>query len=160
MKKLILAAAASTFLAGSAIAEQAVIVFDEGVQKNARVTDYDTAPSMALTTPEVTYEGYRPFATDEIAQLTADKLDDATVYGLNNESVGEIDELILSQDGKIERVVLEVGGFLGIGEREVAIPFDRMTILRSDASLDDFRIYIDSTQERLEALPEYEAAYD
>ena len=160
MKKLILAAAATTFLAGTAIAEQAVIVYDDGMQKNARVADYDMAPATALTTPEVTYDGYTPLAMDDVAQLTADKLDDQTVYGLNNESVGEIDELLLTQDGKIDRVVLDVGGFLGIGEREVAIPFDRMTILRSDSALDDFRIYVDSTQERLEALPEYEAAYD
>lgn len=160
MKKLILAAAASTFLAGTAIAQQAVVVYDEGMQKNARVTDYDTAPGTALMTPEVTYDGYSPLARDEYATLTADKLDDETVYGLNNESIGEIDELILTQNGQVERVVLEVGGFLGIGEREVAIPFDRMTIMRSDSVLDDFRIYIDSTEERLEALPEYEAVYD
>ena len=160
MKKLILAATAITFLAGSAFAQQAVVVYDEGAQKNARITDYDTAPGMALTRPEMAYDGYAPIPAEELATLTADKLDDATVYGMNNESIGEIDELLLTQDGKIDRVVLEVGGFLGIGEREVAIPFDRMTILRSDSALDDFRIYVDSTQERLEALPEYEAVYD
>ena len=160
MKKLILASALSTLMAGAAFAQSAVVVYDDGVQKNARITDYDMTPATALATPEITYEGYAPIPDGDLAQLTADNLDDQTVYGVNNEAVGEIDELILTQGGQIDRVVLEVGGFLGLGEREVAIPFDRMRILRRDGVLDDFRIYIDSTEERLEALPEYEAVYD
>lgn len=162
MKKLIIAAATSTLMAGAAFAQTQtpVIVYDEGAQKNAVIGDYDMAPATALTAPEVTYEGYERFPVAEYNTLTADKLDDANVYGINGEEVGEIDELILTADGKIDRVVLEVGGFLGIGEREVAIPFDRMTILRRTGVADDFRIYVDSTQERLEALPEYQATYE
>ena len=159
MKKLIIATAVTTMMAGTAMAETPVVVFDEGVQKNAVVKDYDMAPATALTVPEVEYEGYERFPVAEYNTLTADKLDDANVYGLNGEEIGEIDEIILTADGQIDRVVLEVGGFLGIGEREVAVPFDRMTILRRTGVADDFRIYIDSTQERLEALPEYEATY-
>ena len=159
MKKLVIATALTTMMAGTAMAETPVVVFDEGVQKNAVVKDYDMAPATALTVPEVEYEGYERFPVAEYNTLTADKLDDANVYGLNGEEIGEIDEIILTADGQIDRVVLEVGGFLGIGEREVAVPFDRMTILRRTGVADDFRIYIDSTQERLEALPEYEATY-
>ena len=158
MKKLILAAAATTLMAGTAIADTKVLIYEDGQAVERNLRDYDTAPSMALVRPEMTYEGYTPLTDAEYGELTADRLDDATVYGANNEEVGEIDELILAADGKmIDRVVLEVGGFLGIGEREVVVPFDRMNILRGEAG--DFRIYVDSTQERLEALPEYEA-YD
>ena len=160
MKKLIIATALSTLMAGSAFADSAVIIYDEGAQKNATLRDYDMTPSTALVAPEITYEGYERVPVAEYTALTADKLDDANVYGLNGEEIGEIDELILSADGKIDRVVLEVGGFLGIGEREVAVPFDRLTVLRRTGVADDFRIYMDSTQERLEALPEYEAIYD
>ena len=118
MKKLILASALSTLMAGAAFAQSAVVVYDDGVQKNARITDYDMTPATALATPEITYEGYAPIPDGDLAQLTADNLDDQTVYGVNNEAVGEIDELILTQGGQIDRVVLEVGGFLGLGERE------------------------------------------
>lgn len=158
MKKLITAAALSTLMAGAAYAQNA-IVYDDGMQRNATITDYDMTPSTALVAPEVEYEGYERFPVAEYNTLTADKLDDANVYGINGEEIGEIDELILTAEGQIDRVVLEVGGFLGIGEREVAVPFDRMTILRRTGVADDFRIYMDSTAERLEALPEYEATY-
>ena len=75
------------------------------------------------------------------------------------DDIGEIGDVVISVDGKLQAVILDVGGFLGIGEREVAVPFDRLTILRRPDALDDLRIYIDSTEERLEALPEYEAQY-
>ena len=155
MKKLILTTALATVMAFPALADTKVMVFKDGAAQERMVRDYDTAPGMALVRPEMEYEGYTALTEADYGTLTADDLDDATVYGANNESVGEIDELLLAADGKtIDRVVIEVGGFLGIGEREVAVPFDRLNVLRNADG--DFRIYIDSTEERLEALPEYE----
>ncbi len=87
--------------------------------------------------------------------MTADDLEDAPVYGADDEKVGEIDELLISDDGKIERVVINVGGFLGLGEKPVAVTFDELQILK-DEDGDDVRIYIDSTEERLESQPKYE----
>jgi hypothetical protein len=45
------------------------------------------------------------------------------VYGPNNEKVGDIDDVLVDRDGKIQAVVIGVGGFLGMGEKDVAIPF-------------------------------------
>ncbi len=105
-----------------------------------------------LTAPPVEREGY---AAAPIEELKADDLEGESVYGANDESVGEIDELILSKDGKIEKVVINVGGFLGIGEKPVAVTFDELTILRNEGG-DDVRVYIDATKEGLEGQPEYE----
>src|SRR5829696_4442119 len=49
------------------------------------------------------------------------KLTGLTVYNNNDERVGDINELIIGKDGKIESVVLGVGGFLGMGEHDVAV---------------------------------------
>ena len=54
------------------------------------------------------------------------KLTGLAVYNNNDERVGEINELIIGKDGKIESVVLGVGGFLGIGEHDVAVPFGKV----------------------------------
>src|SRR5215212_9607962 len=59
-------------------------------------------------------------------QWRASKLRGLNVYNENNEKIGDIDELILDNSGKIQTVVIGVGGFLGIGERNVAIPFDQI----------------------------------
>jgi sporulation protein YlmC with PRC-barrel domain len=52
----------------------------------------------------------------------ASDLRDKDVYGPNNERIGEIEDVLVNQSGQVTGVVLEVGGFLGIGEREVAVP--------------------------------------
>lgn len=90
------------------------------------------------------------------ADLTAERLTGARVFTSTDEDIGEIDELLLSEDGTtVEQVVVDVGGFLGIGEHEVAVTMEELHIMRSDDGM-DFRVYMDATQEELEAQPEYE----
>ena len=48
------------------------------------------------------------------------------VYGTDNQKIGDIDEVIVDRQGKNHAVVVGVGGFLGIGEKDVAIPFDQV----------------------------------
>ena len=56
----------------------------------------------------------------------ASKLVGLSVYNDNNESIGAINDLLTEKDGKIKAVVIGVGGFLGIGEHLVAIPFEKV----------------------------------
>jgi hypothetical protein len=107
-----------------------------------------------LPRPAVTREGYAEVETDAVRQLTSEDLEGTLVYGADDESVGEIDSLIIGPDATVEGVVINVGGFLGLGEKPVAVTFDELQILRQEGG-DDLRIYIDSTEERLEAQPEY-----
>lgn len=50
------------------------------------------------------------------------------VYGGNGENIGEIDDIVLDRDGRAVALIVGVGGFLGIGEKNVAIPFDAVEI--------------------------------
>jgi sporulation protein YlmC with PRC-barrel domain len=104
-----------------------------------------------LTRPEITREGYQSAQANE---LTADKLTGARVYGPNDEDVGEINRIILDNNGQVERVVLDVGGFLGMGERQIAVTMDELNIVKN-AKGDDFRVYIDANQANLKAQPEF-----
>lgn len=123
-------------------------------------TDTDMADAnadmerMPLTRPMVEREGYADFDY-EAEDLNTEDLTGARVYGANDEDIGEISELLVNDDGEIERAVLDIGGFLGMGEHSIAVPMEELQILRSDGG-DDFRVYIDNTQESLEAQPEYE----
>lgn len=102
--------------------------------------------------PMMEREGYRLVMVD---QLTADELSGAPVYGFADEEIGNIGALLLDADGMIERAVIDVGGFLGLGERPVAISFKALKILRADEG-GALRVYIDSSEEGLEAMPEYD----
>src|ERR1700730_15975228 len=56
----------------------------------------------------------------------ASKLVGLSVYNDGNESLGSINDLLADKSGNIKAVVIGVGGFLGVGEHLVAIPFDKI----------------------------------
>ena len=60
-------------------------------------------------------------------QWLASHLEGLDVYSSNNgDKIGDISELIFDNSGKVQVVVIGVGGYLGIGERDVAVPFDQI----------------------------------
>ena len=61
-------------------------------------------------------------------QWRSSKLVGLDVYN-NDDKIGDINELIVGKDGRIEAVVIGVGGFLGMGEHDVAVPFERVKFL-------------------------------
>ena len=67
-------------------------------------------------------------ASDSSFQGTwrASKMVGLSVYNDNNESIGSINDLLTEKDGKIKAVVIGVGGFLGVGEHLVAIPYEKV----------------------------------
>jgi putative membrane protein len=63
----------------------------------------------------------------------ASKLKGMNVYNANNEKIGDINEVLIDREGKVEGVVIGVGGFLGMGERDVAVPFNALQWSMSDS---------------------------
>lgn len=124
----------------------------EEMEADAAATMEKANKRPMLVAPTIERDGY--MAADP-AELTAEMLTGARVYGSNDEDVGEIHSLLLTDAGKIDRAIIDVGGFLGLGEKQVAVTFGELTILREDGG-DDVNVYIDATQEALEAQPTYE----
>jgi PRC-barrel domain len=83
-----------------------------GVASAQSATTADKADSSAMTHKE--------------GQWRSSKLIGVDVYNGANEKIGDIEELLLDKSGKIENVVLGVGGFLGMGEHYVAVAFDKL----------------------------------
>ncbi len=102
--------------------------------------------------PQIEREGYRMTQVNEIdvTQLTG-----TPVYGVNDEDVGDIGDLIMNADGQVQDAVIDVGGFLGLGEKPVLVPFSQLTLMQSDAG-DDLRAYIGMTEDELEAMEAYD----
>ena len=69
------------------------------------------------------------YANTPVKYLTASTIIGDKVYNGRSESMGSIKDLMLNLDeGSIEYVVIEFGGFLGIGEKYFAVPFQALTI--------------------------------
>jgi len=91
-------------------------------------------------------------------EMRASKLIGSTVKNDANESIGSINEVVLGKDGKVAAVVIGVGGFLGMGEREVAVNFDALRVAQ-DAN-NRTVISLDATKDTLKAAPEWRWAGD
>jgi len=98
-------------------------------------------------------EGY---AMVKATEMKASDLIGARVYGTKDEDVGEIADIVVGEGKDMKEALVDVGGFLGMGEKTVAMPMDEIRIMRSSDDADDLRVYVDATQTRLENMPEYE----
>jgi sporulation protein YlmC with PRC-barrel domain len=65
-------------------------------------------------------------ARQEKTQWRAPKLVGVGVYGADGKQIGKIDDLLMDHNGAAETVVIGVGGFLGFGKKDVAVPFSAM----------------------------------
>lgn len=87
------------------------------------------------------------------ATLTTEQLTGADVRDASDASIAEVQDLVLTAEGQVTDVVLDVGGFLGMGAKRVAIPMDSLTVAQADGGA--LRLWVNMTKEQLEALPEY-----
>ncbi len=79
------------------------------------------------------------------------------VTNREGQQIGKISNLVFDQDGRIELAVIGVGGFLGLGEKEVAIPFDSV---KSEVMNNKHVFVVDSTKEALKAAPSFKTLND
>ena len=86
--------------------------------------------------------------------MRAEELVGTTVYGANDANVGEIGDIVLMQDGKADAVIIDVGGFLGMGEKEVAVGMDKLAFM-TDQDGNKY-LYTNFSKEQLEAQPAYD----
>ena len=89
-------------------------------------------PETTTTTSPVT--SGRFLTQVEPGQWRTFKLTGLNVYNINNEHIGDIRELLQDRGGKIEAVVIGVGGFLGMGERDIALPYDEIQWVEQGSS--------------------------
>ena len=76
-----------------------------------------------------------------------------TVRNAAGESIGDINEVVLGKDGKVAAVVIGVGGFLGIGEREVAVSFESLQLARGTDQRTTATL--NASKEALKSAPEW-----
>ena len=88
--------------------------------------------------------------------LTADELRGTGVYGIDDEPIGNISDVVLTPDGAIDALVVDVGGFLGLGAKPVALGFDKLNF---SADTNGTRyLFINASRGQLEAQVPYDPA--
>ena len=99
-------------------------------------------PVHSTATPAAQEESIQP------NQIRASKMIGSRVYDVQNRNIGKVQDLILGRDGKIDLVVVDVGSFLRMGGKNVAVK-------PTDIKTDNNRLTLDLTKEQLQQMANY-----
>ena len=111
------------------------------------------APAPAATADTAQASG--GYLTEQAAdQISANTYIGQSVYTGQNESIGEVNDLIMKKDGGLVAAIIGVGGFLGIGEKDVAVPMDKITVAQNTQD-GTVKLTTSETAETLKAAPQF-----
>ncbi len=119
----------------------------------ALAQDAATNPAAQPAPQAVTPAGESVVSKSLSGDISASKLINESVKNASNEAIGDVNDVLISGDGKVAAVIVGVGGFLGLGEKDVAIPFDQLAFAKdADGALS---VSTSMTKEGLQSAPEY-----
>lgn len=98
---------------------------------------YTSAPATSVMGSEIQPDQFR-----------ATKMIGSTVYDVHNRDIGKVKDLVVDKDGRVAAVVVDVGSFLGVGGKHVALNI-------SDIKTNNNRLTLDRTKEQLQQMTEY-----
>ena len=148
MARRLLAAVAVTGLlaAAPAFAQNNSSLGSSGTNHNAATT----GANGTSTTQMVNTDNSVTSKVTADHQLRSSKVIGSTVYDDHNNSIGTVDDVLLSANERTPNVVLSVGGFLGMGNKLVEVPFNRLKI-----NNDGHVVLPGATKDSLKALNDY-----
>jgi len=133
-------------------AETAASEVGEAITDTTEQAQNMAADTMAQDGEPILRDEYEPVVDKT---LTADLLTGARVYDAKDEWMGEVSELVMNDKQVITHAVVDVGGFLGIGEKPVKLSIDEVQVMTATDG-DDVRVYVPMTEEKLKSMPTYE----
>jgi sporulation protein YlmC with PRC-barrel domain len=113
----------------------------------AALTLMATAPAFAQSGGFVQKQGANEWRSS--------KLVGTNVYGPADEKIGDINEVLIDNNGAVHGVVIGIGGFLGVGEKDIAVPFKSLNIKRAQNSDKIDRISVRYTKDQLKQAPAF-----
>ena len=93
-------------------------------------------------------------------QVSANDYIGKSIYNSANESIGDVNDLLFEENGGLVAAVVGVGGFLGIGEKDVALPISKLTLTRDAQNNNEVRLSTTETAEALKSAPEFKTLDD
>jgi len=135
----------------------------------AQTPPKNTTPNQTQTAPQnqpSTTNAANP-TTQQSSQWRGSQLIGLDVYNNNNENIGDINDVILGKDGRIELIVVGVGGWLGMGQHDVALRWDQVSFsdqppkgdsANAEAGEKPDHAKVSMTKDQLKAMPAFKYA--
>jgi len=150
-----LVAPAMTLGAGSVLAEQATEGQKQGAQSYQQGADKSdpqkTADRMSQR-DQSRIQNQRYISSVPAKGVQVSNYIDAEVRTADDENIGSVKDLIIDESGQVVAIVVGVGGFLGMGEKDVAIGWDHVT---KSGAADEQKLRVDVTRDELTSAPEF-----
>jgi sporulation protein YlmC with PRC-barrel domain len=89
----------------------------------------------------------------QVMPALASNIYKANVYDPSENKIGDVSDLIIDSDGNVTAAVISVGGFLGVGQKDVEIPFKELKITMRDGK--DW-LTLNRTKDELKSAPAYD----
>ncbi len=138
-------------LLGSGVATAAFAQTPSAGNATTAPATHDSRATAANTTPSQR----NSTLTDE-GEVRASKLVGSTVYNDHNEKIGSVDDVILGKTNSVDKVILSVGGLLGVGSKLVSVPYSDLRLGDTKhASSDNKVVMPGATKEALKSMPEF-----
>ncbi|MGE0257972.1 MAG: PRC-barrel domain-containing protein [Alphaproteobacteria bacterium] len=109
----------------------------------------DTTAGSGSTTPPASGPTAVTPAGNLLTAANARNLIGKNVYGANGNQVGEVNNLLVGKDDKVHAAIIEFGGFLGIGEDKVAVPWDQLSVSND-------RVTVNMSEDQIKAAPRWD----
>jgi len=78
----------------------------------------------------------------------------STVYTTTDENIGDVNDMIFDEKGAIQAVIVGVGGFLGMGEKDVALPLEKIKVTKDENN--NMKLTVQASREELEKAPAFD----
>lgn len=92
-----------------------------------------------------------PFMTEQAGdQIRSDQLIGSDIVNMSEESIGKIDDLLLNQEGRVVGIIVGVGGFLGMGEKHVALAWEAIEITSDEEGSGTYQVRATVDKDALE----------
>jgi hypothetical protein len=133
MKQLMIGAAAAALMVSAASAQSPSPPASSGSPPAAQSTPAP-APSATKPAPATAGDNAAMVSSQKPDQWMASSFKGTDVVGADDKKIGDISDILFNKDGKIDAFVVAVGGFLGMGAKEVALPPSAFQVMAGDKS--------------------------
>ncbi|HZS64009.1 MAG TPA: PRC-barrel domain-containing protein [Xanthobacteraceae bacterium] len=160
LKKLLIGTAVSGLMLSAALAQSSMSPSAPNASPNASQSGLSNSPAkqdksdMSKTSGSASSSSSANFIAEQKAdQLLATKVKGTNVIGPDNAKIGDISDIMFTKDGKIDAFIVSVGGFLGMGSKDVALAPSSLQIAQDEKN--NLKISVSLTKDQLKQAPEF-----
>src|SRR5450756_801353 len=143
MKKLMISTALSGLMFSAALAQ---------APSPPSATDQTKQPSMSQSAPASSLNAPAPATAPN---FVASKFKGTDVLGADNQKIGDVSDILFDKSGKVDAIIVSVGGFLGLGSKHVAIAPSAFDVVKGQNDTSD-KLKISATKDQLEQAQNFE----